>query len=101
LRAAELLSTSWRSTLNAATMLGQSKTAFQSEIDSVFEMIDFWRFNASFAQELYNEQPISGPGVWNQLEYRNLEGFIYAVSPFNFTEIGANTTTAQEVLCND
>jgi 1-pyrroline-5-carboxylate dehydrogenase len=100
LRAAELLSTSWRSTLNAATMLGQSKTAFQSEIDSVSEMIDFWRFNAYFAQELYNEQPISGPGVWNQLEYRNLEGFIYAVSPFNFTAIGGNLTTAPALLGN-
>jgi len=100
LRAAELLSTSWRSTLNAATMLGQSKTAFQSEIDSVSEMIDFWRFNAYFVQELLNEQPISGPGVWNQLEYRNLEGFVYAVSPFNFTAIGGNLTTAPALLGN-
>src|SRR5262245_33408739 len=87
LRAAELLSTTWRATLNAATMLGQSKTVFQSEIDAACEMIDFWRFNTSFAQELYQEQPISSPGIWNSMEYRNLEGFVYAISPFNFTAI--------------
>jgi 1-pyrroline-5-carboxylate dehydrogenase len=100
LRAAELLSTSWRATLNAATMLGQSKTVFQAEIDAASEMIDFWRFNTWFAQELYAEQPISGPGVWNQMEYRNLEGFIYAISPFNFTAIGGNLTTAPALLGN-
>jgi 1-pyrroline-5-carboxylate dehydrogenase len=100
LRAAELLSTSWRATLNAATMLGQSKTVFQAEIDAASEMIDFWRFNAYFAQELYSEQPISSPGVWNQMEYRNLEGFIYAISPFNFTAIGGNLTTAPALLGN-
>jgi 1-pyrroline-5-carboxylate dehydrogenase len=100
LRAAELLATSWRATLNAATMLGQSKTAFQSEIDAACEMIDFWRFNAHFAQELYSEQPISSPGVWNAMEYRNLEGFIYAVSPFNFTAIGGNLTTAPALMGN-
>ena len=100
LRAAELLATTWRSTMNAATMLGQSKTAFQSEIDAACEMIDFWRFNTYFAQELYQEQPISSPGVWNAMEYRNLEGFIYAVSPFNFTAIGGNLTTAPALLGN-
>jgi len=100
LRAAELLATTWRSTLNAATMLGQSKTAFQAEIDAASEMIDFWRFNAYFAQELYSEQPISGPGVWNQMEYRPLEGFIYAISPFNFTAIGGNLTTAPALMGN-
>jgi len=100
LRAAELLASTWRPTINAATMLGQSKTAFQSEIDAASEMIDFWRFNAYFAQELYSEQPISGPGVWNSMEYRNLEGFIYAVSPFNFTAIGGNLTTAPALLGN-
>src|SRR5687768_16257060 len=100
LRAAELLATTWRPTINAATMLGQSKTAFQSEIDAASEMIDFWRFNAYFAQELYSEQPISGPGVWNQMEYRNLEGFIYAVSPFNFTAIGGNLTSAPALMGN-
>jgi 1-pyrroline-5-carboxylate dehydrogenase len=100
LRAAELLATSWRSTLNAATMLGQSKTAFQAEIDSASEMIDFWRFNTHFAQELYAEQPLSSPGVWNQVEYRPLEGFVYAVSPFNFTAIGGNLTTAPALMGN-
>jgi 1-pyrroline-5-carboxylate dehydrogenase len=100
LRAAELLATTWRSTLNAATMLGQSKTAFQAEIDSASEMIDFWRFNAYFAQELYSEQPTSGPGVWNQMEFRPLEGFIYAISPFNFTAIGGNLTTAPALMGN-
>ncbi|MGH9410972.1 MAG: L-glutamate gamma-semialdehyde dehydrogenase [Vicinamibacterales bacterium] len=100
LRAAELLATSWRATMNAATMLGQSKTVFQSEIDGACEMIDFWRFNTHFAQELYNEQPMSSAGVWNSLEYRNLEGFIYAVSPFNFTAIGGNLTTAPALLGN-
>ena len=100
LRAAELLATTWRSTIVAATMLGQSKTAFQAEIDAASEMIDFWRFNAYFAQELYNEQPVSSPGMWNQMEYRALEGFIYAVSPFNFTAIGGNLTTAPALMGN-
>ena len=100
LRAAELLATSWRPTLNAATMLGQSKTAFQAEIDAASEMIDFWRFNAFFAQDLYEEQPISSPGMWNQLEYRPLEGFIYAITPFNFTAIGGNLTTAPALMGN-
>jgi 1-pyrroline-5-carboxylate dehydrogenase len=100
LRAAELLATTWRSTVNAATMLGQSKTAFQAEIDAASEMIDFWRFNAYFAQELYSQQPISGPGVWNQMEYRPLEGFVYAISPFNFTAIGGNLTTAPALMGN-
>jgi 1-pyrroline-5-carboxylate dehydrogenase len=100
LRAAELLATSWRSTIVAATMLGQSKTAYQAEIDAASEMIDFWRFNAYFAQELYHEQPKSSPGMWNQMEYRALEGFIYAVSPFNFTAIGGNLTTAPALMGN-
>jgi 1-pyrroline-5-carboxylate dehydrogenase len=100
LRAAELLATSWRSTLNAATMLGQSKTVMQAEIDAASEMIDFWRFNTYFAQELYAEQPMSGPGVWNQMEYRPLEGFVYAISPFNFTAIGGNLTTAPALMGN-
>jgi 1-pyrroline-5-carboxylate dehydrogenase len=100
LRAAELLATTWRPTINAATMLGQSKTAFQSEIDAASEMIDFWRFNAWFAQELYSEQPVSSPGMWNQMEYRNLEGFVYAITPFNFTAIGGNLTTAPALMGN-
>jgi 1-pyrroline-5-carboxylate dehydrogenase len=98
LKAAELLSTSWRDTVNSATMLGQAKTAFQSEIDAACELIDFWRFNVSYAQELYHEQVMSGPGVWNQLEYRPLEGFVYAVSPFNFTAIGGNLSTAPVLM---
>jgi 1-pyrroline-5-carboxylate dehydrogenase len=100
LRAAELLATSWRSTVNSATMLGQSKTAFQAEIDAASEMIDFWRFNAWFAQELYSEQPVSSPGMWNQMEYRALEGFVYAITPFNFTAIGGNLTTAPAIMGN-
>ena len=100
LRAAELLATTWRPTIVAATMLGQSKTAFQAEIDSASEMIDFWRFNVSFAQDLYTEQPVSSPGMWNQMEYRALEGFIYAVTPFNFTAIGGNLTTAPALMGN-
>jgi 1-pyrroline-5-carboxylate dehydrogenase len=100
LRAAELLATTWRPTINAATMLGQSKTAFQAEIDAASEMIDFWRFNAYFAQELYTEQPVSSPGMWNMMEYRALEGFVYAITPFNFTAIGGNLTTAPALMGN-
>ena len=100
LKAAELLTTSWRDTLNAATMLGQSKTAFQAEIDSACEIIDFWRFNVHFAQELLDEQPISDHTMWNQLEYRPLEGFVYAVTPFNFTSIAANLPTAPALMGN-
>jgi 1-pyrroline-5-carboxylate dehydrogenase len=100
LRAAELLTTTWRSTLNAATMLGQSKTVFQAEIDSASELIDFWRFNPAFAQELYEEQPISGHSMWNALEYRPLEGFVYAVTPFNFTSIAGNLPTAPALMGN-
>ena len=100
LRAAELLATSWRATMNAATMLGQSKTAFQAEIDSACELIDFLRFNPAYAQELYSEQPISSPGMWNMLDYRPLEGFVYAVTPFNFTAIGGNLPTAPALMGN-
>src|SRR5690606_12263481 len=100
LRAADLLATTWRATVNAATMLGQGKTVFQAEIDSACELIDFWRFNAHYAQELYAEQPISAPGMWNSLEYRNLEGFVYAVSPFNFTAIGGNLSSAPALMGN-
>src|SRR6185503_18044704 len=98
LKAAELLATSWRPTVNAATMLGQAKTVFQSEIDAACELIDFWRYNVSYAEELYREQPGSSAGVWNQLEYRALEGFVYAVSPFNFTAIGGNLSTAPALM---
>jgi 1-pyrroline-5-carboxylate dehydrogenase len=100
LRAAELLTTTWRSTLVAATMLGQSKTAYQAEIDAASELVDFWRFNVAFAQELLDEQPVSSHSVWNQLEYRPLEGFVYAVSPFNFTAIGGNLPGAPALMGN-
>jgi 1-pyrroline-5-carboxylate dehydrogenase len=100
LRAAELLAGPWRATLNAATMLGQSKTAFQAEIDSACEVIDFWRFNPYFAEQLYAMQPIPGPGAWNRMDYRPLEGFVYAITPFNFTAIGANLPTAPALMGN-
>ncbi len=100
LKAAELLATTYNATLNAATMLGQAKTVYQAEIDAACELIDFWRFNAQYAQEIYGEQPANGPGVWNQLEYRALEGFIYAVSPFNFTAIGGNLSSAPALMGN-
>ena len=98
LKAAELLTTTWRSTLNAATMLGQSKTVLQAEIDAACELIDFWRYNAAYAQELYGEQPVSDHAMWNQLEYRGLEGFVYAITPFNFTAIGGNLPTAPALM---
>jgi 1-pyrroline-5-carboxylate dehydrogenase len=100
LKAADLLATSWRATLNAATMLGQSKTAFQAEIDAASELVDFWRFNAYYAQEILQDQPISSPGVWNQVEYRPLEGFVYAVTPFNFTAIAGNLPAAPALMGN-
>ncbi len=100
LRAAELLSTRWRATLNAATMLGQSKTVFQAEVDAACELADFWRFNVHFAQTLYGEQPLSDRNTWNQTDYRPLEGFIYAVTPFNFTAIGGNLPTAPALMGN-
>jgi 1-pyrroline-5-carboxylate dehydrogenase len=100
LRAAELLTTTWRATMNAATMLGQSKNVFQAEIDAASEMVDFWRFNPYFAQQLYEEQPISNHTMWNALEYRPLEGFVYAVTPFNFTSIGGNLPTAPALMGN-
>jgi 1-pyrroline-5-carboxylate dehydrogenase len=100
LKAAELLSGPWRQTLNAATMLGQSKTAYQAEIDSACELIDFWRWNVHFAREVLEEQPVSGPGVWNRVDHRPLEGFVYAVTPFNFTAIAGNLPTAPALMGN-
>jgi 1-pyrroline-5-carboxylate dehydrogenase len=100
LKAAELLTTTWRQTLNAATMLGQSKTAFQAEIDAACELIDFWRFNPHYAQSLYDEQPLSDRTMWNQLDYRPIEGFVYAVTPFNFTSIAGNLPTAPALMGN-
>src|SRR3954454_24326110 len=94
LKAADLLAGRWRDTLNAATMLGQSKTVQQAEIDSACELIDFWRFNVSYARHVLAEQPISSPGVWNRIEYRPLEGFVLAITPFNFTAIAGNLPTA-------
>ena len=98
LKAAELLTTTWRQTINAATMLGQSKTVYQAEIDAACELIDFWRFNPHYAQELYDEQPLSDHTMWNQLDYRGLEGFVYAVTPFNFTSIAGNLPTAPALM---
>jgi 1-pyrroline-5-carboxylate dehydrogenase len=100
LKAAELLATSWRDTVNAATMLGQSKTAHQAEIDAACELIDFLRFNCAFAQELYDEQPLSDRTMWNMLDYRALEGFVYAVTPFNFTAIAGNLPASPALMGN-
>jgi len=100
LRAADLLAGPWRQTLNAATMLGQSKTCHQAEIDAACESIDFWRFNVHYGRELQAQQPISSPGVWNMTDYRPLEGFVYAISPFNFTAIGANLCSAPALMGN-
>jgi len=100
IRAAELLAGPWRQVLNASTMLGQSKTIFQAEIDAACELIDFWRFNVSFAEQLYANQPVSSPGVWNRMEYRALEGFVYAITPFNFTAIGGNLAGTPALMGN-
>ena len=100
LRAAELLSGPWRATLNAATMLGQSKTAHQAEIDAACELTDFFRFNVQFMLRIYEEQPISAPGTWNRMEYRPLEGFVFAVTPFNFTAIGGNLPGSAALMGN-
>jgi len=98
LKAADLLATRWRAVVNAATMLGQSKTAHQAEIDAACELIDFWRFNVQFAERIHAEQPISSSGIWNALDYRALEGFVYAITPFNFTSIGGNLPTAPAIM---
>src|SRR6187455_413129 len=101
LKAAELLSTTWRATLNAATMLGQSKTAFQAEIDAACELIDFWRFNVHYAKQIHTDQPIANsPGIWNRTDHRPLEGFVYAITPFNFTAIAGNLPTAPVLMGN-
>jgi 1-pyrroline-5-carboxylate dehydrogenase len=100
LKAAELIAGPYRAKLNAATMLGQSKNVFQAEIDSACEIIDFLRFNVHFMQEIYNEQPISSPGIWNRIEWRPLEGFIYALTPFNFTAIAGNLPTSCAMMGN-
>jgi 1-pyrroline-5-carboxylate dehydrogenase len=100
LKAADLLSGAWRPTLNGATMLAQSKTVQQAEIDSACEIADFWRFNVAFAERILEEQPSSSPGIWNRMEYRPLEGFVFAVTPFNFTSIAANLPTAPALMGN-
>jgi 1-pyrroline-5-carboxylate dehydrogenase len=100
LRAADLLAGPWREKLAAATMLGQSKTAYQAEIDTPCELIDFWRYNVEFARQILAEQPVSGPGVWNRTDHRPLEGFVYAITPFNFTAIAGNLPTAPALLGN-
>lgn len=100
LRAAELLATRYRPILNASTMLNQSKTAHQAEIDAACEMIDFFRFNVAFAEEILAQQPVSGPQMWNQTDYRPLDGFVFAAAPFNFTSIAANLPTAPALMGN-
>jgi 1-pyrroline-5-carboxylate dehydrogenase len=100
LRAAELLAGPWRDTVNAATMLGQGKTVQQAEIDAACELIDFWRFNVAFAHRIFEDQPISSHGIWNRADYRPLEGFVYAITPFNFTSIAGNLPTAPALLGN-
>jgi 1-pyrroline-5-carboxylate dehydrogenase len=100
LRAAELLAGPWRDTLNAATMLGQSKTAIQAEIDSACELIDFLRFNVAFGRQVLAEQPVSSPGVWNRMDHRPLEGFVLAITPFNFTAIAGNLPLAPALMGN-
>jgi 1-pyrroline-5-carboxylate dehydrogenase len=100
LKAADLLAGPYRMVLNAATMLGQSKTAHQAEIDSACELIDFWRFNVAYAEEIYRQQPRSSPGCWNYVDYRPLEGFVFAITPFNFTSIAGNLPTAPAIMGN-
>jgi len=101
LKAADLLAGPWRQRINAATMLGQSKTAFQAEIDAACELIDFWRFNVHYAKQIYTDQPIANsPGVWNRTDHRPLEGFVYAITPFNFTAIAGNLPTAPALMGN-
>ena len=100
LKAADLLAGPYRYKINAATMLGQSKSPYQAEIDSACELIDFLRFNVSFMSEIYNDQPISSPGVWNRIEYRPLEGFTFALTPFNFTAIAGNLPTSMAMMGN-
>ncbi len=100
LKMADLLSGPWRATVNAATMLGQSKVAHQAEIDSACELIDFWRFNSYFFTKLIDEQPYSPSGMWNRSEYRPLEGYVFAVTPFNFTSIAGNLPTAPAIVGN-
>ncbi len=100
LKAADLLAGPWRQVINGSTILGQSKSVFQAEIDAACELIDFWKYNVHYGRRLLSEQPANGPGVWNRLEYRPLEGFVMAITPFNFTSIAANLPTAPALMGN-
>ncbi|MBV8861165.1 MAG: aldehyde dehydrogenase family protein, partial [Mycobacterium sp.] len=100
LRAADLLAGPWREKIAAASMLGQSKTAYQAEIDAPCELIDFWRFNVAFARQIHAQQPLSTRGEWNRTDYRPLDGFVYAITPFNFTSIAGNLPTAPALMGN-
>ncbi|MGK2881777.1 MAG: L-glutamate gamma-semialdehyde dehydrogenase [Mycobacterium sp.] len=100
LRAADLMSGPWRERITAATMLGQSKTAYQAEIDAPCELVDFWRFNVAFARQILAQQPVSSRGIWNRTDYRPLDGFVYAITPFNFTAIAGNLPTAPALMGN-
>jgi 1-pyrroline-5-carboxylate dehydrogenase len=100
LKAADLISGPYRAKLNAATMLGQSKNAFQAEIDAVCEMADFLRYNVFYMTNIYHEQPVSSKGMWNKMEWRPLEGFVYAITPFNFTSIAGNLPSAPALMGN-
>lgn len=100
LKAADLLAGPWRDTINAATMLGQSKNVFQAEVDAACELIDFFRFNVHYMEQIYSQQPASAPGIWNRVQYRALEGFVFAVTPFNFTSIAGNLPTAPALMGN-
>jgi 1-pyrroline-5-carboxylate dehydrogenase len=100
LKAAELLAGPWRAKINAATMLNQSKTVYQAEIDASCELIDFWRFNVDYMRQIYTDQPSSAPGIWNRVEYRALEGFVFAIAPFNFTSISGNLASAPALMGN-
>ena len=100
LKAAELIAGPWRDRMNAATILAQSKNAFQAEIDAVAELVDFLRFNAKYMEQIYQDQPSSSPGIWNRLEYRALEGFVFAITPFNFTAIAGNLPASPAMMGN-
>ncbi|MCL4130570.1 UNVERIFIED_CONTAM: hypothetical protein GTU68_027417, partial [Idotea baltica] len=100
MKAADLLASKYRYKINAATMLGQSKNAYQAEIDAACEFIDFLRYNVYFMQEIYAQQPDSSPGIWNRTEYRPLEGFVFAVTPFNFTAIAGNLPSCAALMGN-
>ena len=100
LKAADLIAGPYRAKINAATMLGQSKNIYQAEIDAACEYIDFLKFNATYMEEIYSQQPKSSAGVWNRMEYRPLEGFVFAVTPFNFTSIAGNLCTAPAMMGN-